>query len=146
MSVQGESSQSITASQLLAVLDAPDISAESAQMLAERAQLHRVITEHPEQLTGMLRRAEVWLAIKTSVREIPSAWTATEGIKYVKHSPYGAFIMSVSGQYNDYNFITQRIVTRRTNSNTQHLNLPESFKAPCAQFEQQQHKSRHSIR
>jgi hypothetical protein len=34
-------------------------------MLAERAQLHCVITEHPEQLASMLTRAEAWLAIKT---------------------------------------------------------------------------------
>jgi len=65
ISVQVESNQPITASQLLAFLDASDPNVESSQMLSEREKLHREIIQHPEQLSGMLMRAEAWLAIKT---------------------------------------------------------------------------------
>ncbi len=69
ISTDVDTRQPITRSQLLSALDAPDPGAESSQMLAERTQLHGVIDQNPEQLSGMLRRAEAWLAIKELYRK-----------------------------------------------------------------------------
>ena len=49
---------------ILERLDGEDASESSVQLKAAREQLHQHIEEHPDELYGMLRRAEVILAIE----------------------------------------------------------------------------------
>lgn len=61
--------QPITWAQLLSALDDPAPKSESSQMLVERAQIHQDIVQHPDKMSGMLRRAEAWFAIKVLYRK-----------------------------------------------------------------------------